>query len=245
VDDKQNVGVLRLPPAHGMWLALDVVPSTGSTNADLLARAAADPASPEGQVLIAEEQTAGRGRLGRSWSSVPGASLTFSVLLRPVAVPRARLGWLPLLVGVSVAAAVRAAAGVQAELKWPNDVIAPATAGQPGKLGGILAEVRHGHALVGIGINLSWAPEGAARLDEDRDRLLDRLMPLMLRWSQAEPHRVLARWRDLSWTLGHDVRVELGGAVVEGRADDIDFDGALLVGGRRVVAGDVTRVRRA
>src|SRR5215469_16465836 len=105
-----------------MWLALDVVPSTGSTNADLLARAA-DPGSPEGQVLVAEEQTAGRGRLGRSWSSVPGQSLTFSVLLRPAAVPAARRGWLALLTGVAVASAVRSVAGVDAVLKWPNDVL--------------------------------------------------------------------------------------------------------------------------
>ena len=134
MDDKQNEGVLSLPPSHGMWLALDVVPSTGSTNADLLARAAADPGSPEGLVLVAEEQTAGRGRLGRSWSSVTGASLTFSVLLRPAAVPPARRGWLTLLAGVAVASAVRSVGCVDAVLKWPNDVLAGDR-----KLAGILA----------------------------------------------------------------------------------------------------------
>jgi BirA family transcriptional regulator, biotin operon repressor / biotin---[acetyl-CoA-carboxylase] ligase len=75
-------------------------------------------------VLAAEQQSAGRGRLGRAWISPPRAALTFSVLLRPAAVPRARLGWLPLLAGVAVAAAVRAVAGVDAQLKWPNDVLA-------------------------------------------------------------------------------------------------------------------------
>ena len=137
-----------------MWLALDVVPSTGSTNADLLARAA-DPASPEGQVLVAEEQTAGRGRLGRSWSSVPGASLTFSVLLRPAAVPAARRGWLTLLAGVAVASAVRSVAGVDAVLKWPNDVLAGDR-----KLAGILAEQSpDGSAVViGTGLNVAAAP---------------------------------------------------------------------------------------
>jgi len=87
-------GALRAKALGGLWTAVDVVASTGSTNADLLARAAA-PDAPEGQVLVAEEQTAGRGRLGRSWSSVPGALLTFSVLLRPAAVPVGRRGWLP------------------------------------------------------------------------------------------------------------------------------------------------------
>ena len=95
---------------------------TGSTNADLLARAAAG--EPEGAVLAAEHQSAGRGRLGRTWTSPPRAALTFSVLLRPSSVPRARLGWLPLLAGVAVAAAVRAVAAVDAQLKWPNDVLA-------------------------------------------------------------------------------------------------------------------------
>ena len=100
-------GVLRAAALGGFWTALDVVASTGSTNADLLARAVADAALPEGQVLVAEEQTAGRGRLGRTWTSVPGASLTFSVLLRPVTVPAARRGLLALLTGVAVASAVR------------------------------------------------------------------------------------------------------------------------------------------
>ena len=87
-----------------LWRAVEVTDVTGSTNADLLARAAGG--EPEGLVLAAEEQVAGRGRLGRAWVSPPRAALTFSVLLRPAAVPRARLGWLPLLAGVAVAAAV-------------------------------------------------------------------------------------------------------------------------------------------
>ena len=95
--------MLRAAALGGFWTAVDVVASTGSTNADLLARAAARAGGPEGQVLVAEEQTAGRGRLGRTWSSVPGAALTFSVLLRPATVPADRRGWLPLLAGVAVA----------------------------------------------------------------------------------------------------------------------------------------------
>ena len=128
-------GALRAKALGGLWTAVDVVASTGSTNADLLARAVAAPDAPEGQVLVAEEQTAGRGRLGRSWTSVPGASLTFSVLLRPAPVQAGRRGWLPLMTGVAVASAVRAVAGLDAVLKWPNDVLVGDR-----KLAGILAE---------------------------------------------------------------------------------------------------------
>ena len=87
----------------GLWRDLEVVESTGSTNADLLARALAG--EPEGAVLAAEEQRAGRGRMGRTWTAPPRAALTFSVLLKP-AVPPARRGWLPLLAGVAVATAI-------------------------------------------------------------------------------------------------------------------------------------------
>ena len=268
MDDKQNEGVLLLPPSHGMWLAIDVVPSTGSTNADLLARAAADPASPEGQVLIAEEQTAGRGRLGRSWSSVPGASLTFSVLLRPAAVPAARRGWLTLLAGVAVASAVRSVAGVDATLKWPNDVLAGDR-----KLAGILAEQSpDGSAVViGTGLNVAAAPgeilvspiglaptslrsEGATASRED---LLLGVLDRLEDWYAAfradpDPERsgLLDAYRSLCGTLGRTVRVELpAGGVVTGVAQDIDAEGRLLVASgpgaavTPVSAGDVVHVR--
>ena len=183
---------------------------------------------PLGSVVVADHQTAGRGRLGRRWEAPPGSALLATFVCESS----------PLIVfAAGVAAAEACGQGVL--LKWPNDLVL-----DDRKVGGILAEVRHQHALVGIGINLSSAPEGAAMLNQDRDQLLDRLIPLMKRWTEAEPNRVLARWRDLSWTLGQDVRVELGGTVIEGRADDIDEDGALLVGGHRVIAGDVTRLRR-
>jgi BirA family biotin operon repressor/biotin-[acetyl-CoA-carboxylase] ligase len=145
----------------GLWRAVEVTERTGSTNSDLLARAVGG--EPEGLVLAAEEQSAGRGRLGRTWVSPPRAALTFSVLLRPPAALRARLGWLPLLAGVAVAAAVRAVAAADAELKWPNDVLAaaPGPAGTRGKLGGILAEAAGDAVVVGIGLNVS---AGAAEL---------------------------------------------------------------------------------
>src|SRR6266566_4552302 len=127
----------------GLWREIEVVQSTGSTNADLLARALRGEA--EGAVLAAEEQRAGRGRMGRTWTSPPRAALTFSVLLKP-AVPPARRGWLPLLTGVAVAAAVTEVTGVETSLKWPNDVLA---GDGDAKLAGILAEAAGDAVVVG------------------------------------------------------------------------------------------------
>jgi BirA family biotin operon repressor/biotin-[acetyl-CoA-carboxylase] ligase len=132
----------------GLWRAVEVTAMTGSTNADLLARAAAGAA--EGLVLAAEEQRAGRGRMGRAWLAPPRAALTFSLLVRPRTVPPGRRGWLPLLAGVAVATAVHAVSSVDARLKWPNDVLVG-----PAKLGGILAEAAGDAIVVGIGVNVS------------------------------------------------------------------------------------------
>jgi len=136
----------------GLWRDVAVTGVTGSTNADLLALAA--DGAPEGTVLAAEEQRAGRGRMGRAWVSPPRSALTFSVLLRPLPVPPARLGWLPLLAGVAVTSAVRAVTAVDARLKWPNDVLVRAA-----KLAGILAEASGGAVVVGIGLNVSTEPD--------------------------------------------------------------------------------------
>src|SRR5690242_13123341 len=161
----------------GLWRTIEVVESTGSTNADLLARALAG--EPEGTVLATEHQQAGRGRLGRTWITPPRAALTFSLLVRP-GVPPARRGWLPLLTGIAVAGAITSVTGVATTLKWPNDVLADqgqadasqadvsqadasqadasqAGTGQAGagKLVGILAEAAADAIVVGIGVNVS------------------------------------------------------------------------------------------
>jgi BirA family transcriptional regulator, biotin operon repressor / biotin---[acetyl-CoA-carboxylase] ligase len=233
-----------------LWTSVEVVETTGSTNTDLLARG-----GPEGQVLVAEEQTAGRGRMGRSWVSQPGAALTFSVLLRPVTVPASRRGWLPLLTGVAVATAVRSAASVAATLKWPNDVLAGDR-----KLAGILAEQSGqsgqsgsgGALVIGIGLNVatpsdalpvspgglratSLLAEGAA--DVGREPLLVEVLRSFERWylpfrADPDPARtgLLAEYRSLCATLGRQVRVDLpGGRVLSGTAEDVDADGCLLV----------------
>ncbi len=173
----------------GLWHDIRVVAETGSTNADLLA--VAGSGIPEGVVLAAEAQSAGRGRMGRRFVSPPRAALMFSVLLRPAAVPSAMRGWVPLLTGVAVASALRAEAAVDAWLKWPNDVLVHGA-----KLAGILTE-QSGHAIVaGTGINVSTSRdelpvpeatslvlEGAARTD--RDVLLARVLTELERWYLA------------------------------------------------------------
>ncbi len=250
----------------GLWRAVDVTAVTGSTNADLLARAADGEA--EGAVLAAEQQDAGRGRMGRSWVAPPRAALTFSVLLRPQDVPPARRGWLSLLAGVAAASSVRTVAGVDAQLKWPNDVLAGGA-----KLGGILAEAA-GHAVVvGIGLNVSTGLDelpppgpgslaatslrlsGSARLD--REELLADLLAGFERWyrawcqvlGDAERSGLHAEYTRLSATLGRRVRVERpGGQQATGLATGLDPDGRLLVretpdAELAVAAGDVVHLR--
>jgi BirA family transcriptional regulator, biotin operon repressor / biotin---[acetyl-CoA-carboxylase] ligase len=247
----------------GLWTSVRIVASTGSTNADLLARG-----GPEGQVLVAEEQTAGRGRAGRTWVSQPGASLTFSVLLRPASVPPSARGWLPLLTGVAVAAGVRSAAGVAASLKWPNDVLVGDR-----KLAGILAEQSpDGDAVVvGVGLNVAMR-EGALPVsptglpatsllvegaDVARELVLVETLRSLERWylgfsADPDPARsgLLAEYRAACATLGRQVRVELpAGRVLAGVAEDVDPGGRLLVrpadaaSATPVSAGDVIHLR--
>jgi BirA family transcriptional regulator, biotin operon repressor / biotin---[acetyl-CoA-carboxylase] ligase len=243
----------------GLWQAVEVVDRTGSTNADLLDRALGG--APEGVVLAAEEQSAGRGRIGRTWVSPPRAALTFSLLVRPAAVPPARRGWLPLLAGVAVASAVTAVTGVQTRLKWPNDVLVG-----PAKLAGILAEAAGDAIVVGVGLNVSAEPgelpppgpgalaatslriAASASAALDREPLLIAILADFERWYQAwyrvggDPERsgLRAGYTRLSATIGRRVRAELpGGQVLSGLAAGVDLDGRLLV---RVPSGTVLPV---
>jgi BirA family biotin operon repressor/biotin-[acetyl-CoA-carboxylase] ligase len=255
-------------PGSRVFTSLRVLPSTGSTNADLLAAARSGAAA--GAVLIAEEQTAGRGRLDRSWQSQPGAALTFSVLLRPSEVPPPRRSWLPLLTGVALASALHDAAGLQVSLKWPNDVLASADPpGGNGKLAGILAEQAGDAIVVGVGLNVSATRDElptplATSLWLQRAPRLDRQAILVaavrelerwyLRWcgtsSPGDPDAsgLRAEYVRYCATVGQDVRVELpGGNVLAGRAVDVDAAGRLLVSSdgavQAVSAGDVVHVR--
>jgi BirA family biotin operon repressor/biotin-[acetyl-CoA-carboxylase] ligase len=246
------------------WQDLRIVPSTGSTNADLAAAARAG--APEGSVLVAEAQDAGRGREGRQWVSPPRAGLTFSVLLRPDGVPVARWGWLPLLAGVALTRAVGRLGEVDAWLKWPNDLLL----GPERKKGaGLLAEVADGGVVVGIGLNVTTLAEELPRPDATSLTLegaacTDR-GPLLQAVLRELEHDYLA-WRDTGGdpeasglrrvytescdTIGRNVRVLLpADATLTGEATDVDEDGRLMIrpdgGGPEVAvaAGDVVHVR--
>ena len=250
--------------AGSLWSDLRVVASTGSTNADVAA--AARGGAPEGQVLVAEEQTAGRGRAGRTWSAPLRSGLAVSVLLRP-SVPRESWGWLPLLVGVSVTAALRAPTGLDLGLKWPNDVLVDGER----KLAGVLAEVVDDAVVVGLGLNVSvrraeLPVAGATSLVlegsevTDRDPVLRAVLRELDRRYRAfltaggdpdgptEATGLRSAYRTACVTLGRQVRVELpGGRTLEGEATDVDRSGRLLVrtgaGVRALAAGDVVHVR--
>ena len=255
-----------LAPWPGLWREVRVVEETGSTNADLLAEAQAG--AREGLVLVAEEQTAGRGRMGRRWISPPRRALTFSVLLRP-AVPAGLLGWVPLLAGVAVASALEYTAGVDARLKWPNDVLVDGA-----KIAGILAERWGSAVVVGTGINvlqqrgelpvptatsLLMAQEVGPVDDADtRERLLTAVLDEFARWYRAwldQPRPgdadgcgLREEYLRRSGTVGAAVTVMLpGGQSLTGTAAGIDAAGRLEIrtpaGLVQVSAGDVVHLR--
>jgi BirA family transcriptional regulator, biotin operon repressor / biotin---[acetyl-CoA-carboxylase] ligase len=237
---------------------------TGSTNADLLALA--DAGEPAGLVLVTDHQRAGRGRLGRTWSAPPGASLLVSVLLDlPGAAPVHGATW---AVGLAARDACSDVTGVRPELKWPNDVMVGER-----KLAGILAEavLRHGRVagvVVGMGLNVTWPlpaelpgelAERVVALNHltgrpvDREAVLaaylQRLAERVGAW-EARPAELAAAYRQGLDTLGKAVRVELPDGAFTGTAVGLDGEGALIVEladrSRRVVrAGDVVHLRPA
>ncbi|WP_137724655.1 biotin--[acetyl-CoA-carboxylase] ligase [Prescottella subtropica] len=245
------------------WSCVDVVAETGSTNADLLAR----PKTPDypRSVLIAEYQTNGRGRHARPWVSPPRALLTVSAVLDLPGLDLSDIGWLPLLVGVAVVDTLRDVAGVDAELKWPNDVHIDGR-----KLAGILVEVAATTpvptVVVGVGLNVT--------LTED-ERPVPTATSLLLEGAEVTDRSVLARallralaarwreWQSAGWkvdglasdyrercgTLGRKVRAELpGDRELVGIATDIDHEGRVVITPTgespvAVSAGDITHLR--
>lgn len=258
-----------LTGAGAFYTDVRVLAETGSTNADV-ARAARAGAA-EGLVLVAEGQSAGRGRLDRVWVTPPRSALAVSVLLRPDEVPLTRWSWLPLLAGVAAATALGRLACLPVKLKWPNDLIVldpdDPRGRPPRKLGGILVERAGDAAVVGIGVNVSaraaelpiptatsLAMLGAAVTDRDPllRALLRELAEGYQRWravaADRDDERLRAEYRRLCATLGREVRVELpGDDDVTGLAVDVDAAGRLAVrtpwGSRVVSAGDVAHVR--
>jgi BirA family biotin operon repressor/biotin-[acetyl-CoA-carboxylase] ligase len=244
------------------WQRLDVRAETGSTNAD--ASAAARNGEPEGLIVVAEQQTAGRGRRDRQWTSPPRAGLTLSVLLRPgdaaeargwPAVPPPAYGWLPLLAGVALLEAVQQRAELEAALKWPNDLLVSGA-----KCAGILAEMvsvpgRGDAVVLGIGLNVSTradelpvSPTGlpatslvmAGAEHADRDPLLRSLLRGLARW--YEGWRETGGDAELCGLLGAYRR----GCATVGRTVDVHLPtGAVLTGVATTVDADGQLVIRA
>jgi len=229
-------------------------PSVSSTND--VAGVLAERGAPEGCVVVANAQSAGRGRLGRSWVSPPGAGLYVSAILRPK--PDAPL--LTIAAGVAVAEGIQSATGLVVDLKWPNDAFV-----QGRKVAGILAEANSSaagsHVIVGFGINImpaAYPPDVAVRatsIEGELGRAVDRglllsecLVSLSSRYSDLQSGRVgdvADAWRlRAAATFGRRVRGDVGGVVLDGVAENLDETGALIVrtaaGLARVTAGEVT-----
>jgi len=257
----------------------------GSTNDELRLAANGTDASgwPHGSVIVTDDQTAGRGRLGRTWLAPTGKTLAISVLLRPTAlggtIPMSAYGWLPLLAGAAMTEAVRSAldgavpaepddssGGLDATLKWPNDVLVSGF-----KVCGILSELlaEGDGVIVGAGLNLTLdehdlptltstslllatgrRPDADAVLADYLGRLLRLVDELATHAGDAVASGLADRVAGLCGTLGQEVRVELpGGRELLGTAERIDRDGRLVVRDREngdpqaVAAGDVTHLR--
>jgi len=261
--------------------------STGSTN-DVLREAASGAAAadwPHGATVVTDDQTSGRGRLGRTWLAPTGKTLAISVLIRPgdlagAPLPSDALGWLPLVAGAAMTEAVRGAlaaasvdrggeedgtGGVEAWLKWPNDVLVSGF-----KVCGILSElVADGTVVIGAGLNLTLdehdlptltstslqlatgvRPDADAVLADYLERLLASTAAFVAAGGDASASGIADRVTTLCGTLGQDVRVELpGGGELVGVAERIDADGRLVVRDdengdeQAVAAGDVTHLR--
>jgi len=244
----------RLAGTGAGW-RVEVVDQTGSTNDDLAAKVRAGDCG-EWAVLVALEQSAGRGRLTRSWTAPPGTGLALSMAV-PLPDDPASWGLVPLAAGVAVQRAV-ARFGVRALLKWPNDVLVGER-----KLAGILATVVGRVAVIGAGVNISQTAENIgypaavslAMVGVEADRADVAAAVLAEAWgvfglldSVEGRADLLRRYREVSATVGRQVRVETtAGSWVEGTAVDIASDGELLVdvGGevRGFASGDVYHVR--
>lgn len=242
------------------WRRVDVVATTGSTNADLVLRASAGE-DIAWSVLIAEHQTTGRGRNGRTWIAEPGAGISMSVGVPTIDLSPSCWGWVPLAAGLAVVDAVESTHGITTGLKWPNDVL---SVGDGRKLAGILAEVTASDIVVGIGVNVhavANAPGSTATaltslgaVEPDRAVLivgileqLQRRMVALTGSAGADPS-IMADYQARSVTISSRVRATLpGDREVMGEACSIDGFGRLQIDtGDDVVsvaAGDVVHLR--
>jgi len=242
---------------------LVVLPECASTNAELRERAADAIAWPHLSVLLTDSQTAGRGRLDRTWSTPAGSALAVSVLLRDLPAETDAWAWIPLAAGVAMTDAVAAQLPEhQVGLKWPNDVLVDGH-----KICGILAEVAGGSVIVGTGINTAMTAQqlpvptatsfAALGVDVDADRLIsDYLVGLgsaiagLTRGGDAIASGLHAEATARCLTLGQTVNVSMpDGSILNGRAARLAADGRLVIDDgsaeREVLSGDVVHVRLA
>jgi len=245
-DANQSLGDRSWP---GGWLVRRVA-QTGSTNADMVA--AAGGGAPHHSVLVADFQTAGRGRLDRSWDAAPGANLLASLLFRTHLSPDRPIQQYTHIVGLAARAACEVMGGIDVDMKWPNDLLV-----DDRKLAGILAQGDDDFVVVGIGLNVAWSPVEATslRVAARNDALepLDVLARMLAEIDRLESLTVDSLHREyvegLS-TIGREVRIEmLNGTFVEGRAIDVDEGGRLVVrdsadATHRMAVGDVIHLRR-
>ncbi|WP_347123007.1 biotin--[acetyl-CoA-carboxylase] ligase [Microbacterium sp. SY138] len=254
---------MDLPLARAIAARLDLVGATGSTNADLRAHASDADAWPHLAVLVTHDQTAGRGRLDRTWTAPAGAAIAVSVLLRALPADPAARGWIPLAAGVAMAEAIAEQLPTHdVAVKWPNDVLVDGR-----KICGILAEATTDAVVLGAGVNTAMTAEqlpvpsassfAALGAVADDDLLLssylERLDGLLSALTVTENAVVSGLHGAVSArcaTLGQTVRVSLpAGRSLEGVATAIDPDGRLLVESEglehAISAGDVVHVRPA
>lgn len=250
-----------------LWRKVIYLPATGSTND--VAKALAAQGAEEETIVVADEQTAGRGRMSRRWLAPPGTCLLCSLLFRPE-LPLTQPQWLTMLCSLAAADAVEKVTGLRVALKWPNDLVVQPQIPNPKsqswkKLAGVLTETgvmgkRLDFAVVGIGINVNIAPDALPALAPDATSILaetgrqvDRvtLLAALLAGVEARYERLRAgtspraEWAGRLATLGQRVDVATSRGVLIGMAESVDEDGALLLrapDGRlhRLLAGDVT-----
>jgi BirA family biotin operon repressor/biotin-[acetyl-CoA-carboxylase] ligase len=240
--------------------------SIGSTNETAM-KLAGERDDPEGLVVISDSQTGGKGRLGRSWVSPPGVNLYFTVLLKPSFSPD-EAPLLTLMAAVASVSAIRELTGLEAGIKWPNDILLNGR-----KTGGILLEMKTDNNIirfiaVGIGINVNMQVEvlpedirslstsliRESRVKVDRAKLLENILAETGRLYKAviagKKSVILEKWREFSSMTGRDISVQMHDKIISGIAEDIDDKGRLIVrlpsGDRKTVsAGDVTILKKS
>ena len=261
---------MEFPLSRAAASVIDILPEAGSTNDELVSRATgADRADwPDLAVVVTDNQTKGRGRLGRTWVSPPGKAFAASILVRPsetgAQLPMDRFGWFPLIAGLAMTRTLRTVVPAGVALKWPNDVLIGGR-----KVCGILSELLPDASgvVIGAGLNLTLESEElpvdtatslllAGATETDADRLLAGYLREFIALYRSflavggdpDSSGLLRAVGDACDTIGRAVRVELpSGANLLGTATGIDAEGRLLVesetGITAVAAGDVTHLR--